>query len=306
MLVDNVEITIEGGHGGAGKVSFGKAKKSGPDGGDGGRGGDLYFRSSSDLTLLNQFTQKKYFRAGDGGNGDKLKRFGKKGDDLEILVPVGTEIIEKETGWTIHEFSEVDDRKLICKGGLGGHGNDYFKSPRNTTPKKAQTGLAGVKYEVTLNLRLIADYGLIGLPNSGKSSLLNELTMANAKVGNFAFTTLEPNIGVIPNSGKIIADIPGLIEGASTGKGLGIKFLKHIEKVKTLIHCVSAESSDYERDYQTVRNEMASYNNLLAKKDEIVLITKSDLVKTKPKFKNAKLVSIYDPASIDKLIDMLM
>jgi GTP-binding protein len=306
MLIDKIDITIEGGHGGAGKVSFGKLKKSGPDGGDGGKGGDLYFEANSDLTLLNQFTTKTHIKAQDGFPGERLNRTGKKGQDLVVFIPIGTEIIEKETNWVIYDFKETGERKLVCNGGIGGHGNAFFKNSRNTTPLKAQSGLPGDRYEVTLNLKLIADFGLIGLPNSGKSSLLNELTKANAKVGNFSFTTLEPNIGVIPDSRKIIADIPGLIEGASSGKGLGVRFLKHIEKVKTLIHCISSESDNFERDYEVVRNELIKYGQGLELKREIIVFTKSDLVNKKLKFKNSINVSIYDPYSINNLQKILI
>lgn len=305
MFVDGVDVLVEAGHGGAGRVSFGKMRKSGPDGGNGGKGGDIYFKSSSDLTLLNQFTSKTYFKAQDGEMGGRMNRTGKKGKDTEIVIPVGTSIIEKNTGWTIFEFTEKDQLKLICKGGIGGKGNTEFKSSRNTTPMNAQKGLPGEKFEVTLNLKLIADFGLIGLPNAGKSSLLNELTKANAKVGNYSFTTLSPNIGVMPYTGKILADIPGLVEGASNGKGLGIKFLKHIEKVKVLIHCISAESNNFEKDYKTVRNELKSYGSGLDSKKEIILITKSDLINVHKKFKSALYVSIYDFESLKKLKKLL-
>ncbi len=305
MLIDNVDIIIEGGHGGAGKVSFGKAKKSGPDGGDGGKGGDLYFESVNDLRLLNQFLTKKHVRAEDGYPGDRLNKTGKNGNDLTIYIPTGTQVIEKQTGWVINDFVNPSIKKLMCKGGLGGHGNAFFKNSRNTTPLKAQGGLPGDKYEVTLDLKIVVDYGLIGLPNSGKSSLLNELTGANAKVGNFPFTTLEPNIGVVSKTKKIIADIPGLIDGASKGKGLGTKFLKHIEKVRVLIHCISSESEDFDKDYKIVRNELKNYGKQLDKKPELILITKSDLLSSKTKFKNSLNISIYDPESIDKLLSLL-
>lgn len=299
MLIDKAEITVRGGHGGAGCVSFGFLRQSGPDGGNGGRGGDVYMRSTSDLTLLNQFTSKFDFAAPNGENGTKNKKTGKGGDDIELLVPVGTVVINKESGEEMFEFKYVDQRELIAKGGNGGWGNFEFRNPTRTTPDFAKPGLPGQKLDIILNLKLIADYGLIGLPNAGKSSLLNELTRAQAKTANYPFTTLTPNLGAIGS--KFIADIPGLIEGASTGKGLGIGFLKHIEKVKILLHCISSESEDIERDYNIVREELAKYNKELLKKKELIIITKSDILKDKIKFKNSINVSIHDWDSIESL-----
>lgn len=312
MLVDKAEITVRGGHGGAGCVSFGFLRQSGPDGGNGGRGGDLYIRSTSDLTLLNQYTSKFDFAASNGENGTKNKKTGKGGDDLELLVPVGTVVINKDTGEEIVEFTKVDQKELIAKGGNGGWGNYEFRSPTRTTPDFAKPGLPGEKLNIILNLKLIADYGLIGLPNAGKSSLLNELTRAQAKTANYPFTTLTPNLGAIGS--KFIADIPGLIEGASWGKGLGIEFLKHIEKVKVLLHCISAESDDMKRDYNVVRDEMGKYNKALLDKKEIIIITKSDLVDQKDLanrlkksgIKSSLFVSIHDWDSIEGLKKLLI
>lgn len=304
MLVDKAEITVRGGHGGAGCVSFGFLRRSGPDGGNGGKGGDLYIKSTSDLTLLNRFISKFDFSAPNGENGSKNKKTGKSGDDIELLVPVGTMVINKETGKVIVEFTKVDQRELIAKGGNGGWGNYEFRSPTRTTPDFAKPGLPGEKFDIILNLKLIADYGLIGLPNAGKSSLLNELTRAQAKTANYPFTTLTPNLGAIGS--KFIADIPGLIEGASTGKGLGIEFLKHIEKVKVLLHCISAESDDLDRDYKIVRNEMGKYNKELLNKKELIIITKSDLSKNKIRFKKSISVSIHDWDSIENLKKLLI
>lgn len=312
MLIDRVEITIEAGHGGAGRVSFGSGK-SGPSGGTGGKGGDFYFRSSSDITLLNQFSSEFYFKAENGEAGGKFNKTGKGGKDLELLVPVGTSIINKETGELILELTKVDQRELICKGGIGGKGNNEFKSPRRTTPEFAQPGLPGEKFEVILSLKLIADYGLIGLPNAGKSSLLNELTKAKAIVANYPFTTLFPNIGAIGN--KFIADIPGLIENAALGKGLGIGFLKHIEKVSVLLHCISTESEDILRDYKVIRSELGKYNKELLSKKEVIILTKTDLVDKKDLNKKIKIlnkiskevypVSIHDWEAIEKLKNLI-
>lgn len=302
MLIDNVFVKFNAGHGGAGKISFKRLGK-GPDGGTGGKGGDFYVVSSSDLSLLNQFSRKSTISAEDGENGGFNIMTGKRGADIEVKLPVGTSLIDQKTGKTILELTEPNQRVKLLKGGLGGRGNFEFRSSKNTSPKKAQKGLPGESLNLILDLKLIADFGLIGLPNSGKSSLLNELTGSTAKTANYAFTTLEPNLGVL--NGKIIADIPGLIEGASSGKGLGIRFLKHIEKVKVLIHCIDSTSDDYKRDYEIVRKELGEFNPELLKKKEVILLTKSDMVTKKKKFKKATNISIYDPDAIDNLKNML-
>jgi GTP-binding protein len=309
MFVDIVEIKVEGGHGGAGIVSFGKRSHSGPDGGSGGKGGNIYMEGESDLTLLGQFSRKTNFIADAGYPGGANKRTGKNGNDLLIKIPVGTTVVDKQSGKTIFEFNIIGQKELICYGGKGGKGNYEFRSSRRTTPEFAQPGLRGEKKDLVLNLKLIADFGLIGLPNAGKSSLLNELTKAKAKIANYPFTTLSPNLGVFDE--KIIADIPGLIEGASTGRGLGISFLKHIEKVKVLLHCISSESNNPAKDYKIIRDELIKYNKKLVKKHEIILITKSDLVEKKElnKFesklenlsKDMCRVSIHDWESLEKL-----
>jgi GTP-binding protein len=309
MLIDNAEVVFKGGHGGSGITSFGKIESSGPDGGNGGRGGDLYVIVSSDLTLLNQFTQKTILNAGNGRNGKKDKMSGLQGKDLEIFLPFGTSIIDKATGTTLYELDKVGERILVCSGGLGGRGNWEFRSAVKQAPMYHQPGLPGEEKELILSLKLIADFGIVGLPNSGKSSLLNELTNAHAKIADYPFTTLSPNLGVCEN--KFLVDIPGLIEGSSEGKGLGIRFLKHIEKVSVILHCISSESSDLNEDYDTFRTEIGKYNPKLLKKTEIVLLTKSDLLdkkmvekdikKLKTKAKKVLAVSIHDWESLQKL-----
>lgn len=313
MFIDEVDISLKGGHGGPGKVSFGKKAKSGPDGGNGGKGGDVYFEAVDDITLLSQFISKKYFRADNGDPGDRNRKSGKDANDLIIKLPVGTSIIDKETGKTLFEMTKVDQKELVCKGGKGGRGNYEFRSSRKTTPMFSQPGLPGQMKKLSLILKLIANFGLIGLPNAGKSSLLNELTNAKSKVSNYPFTTLTPNLGVFDR--KLIADIPGLIEGASQGRGLGISFLKHIEKVGLILHCISSETQKPLSDYKTIRNELFNYNGKLLEKQEIILITKSDLVDVKTIenikkslndiSKNILAVSIYDPESIVKLKELL-
>ncbi|MBI4058623.1 GTPase ObgE [Candidatus Microgenomates bacterium] len=303
MLVDEAEIIIKGGHGGTGRVSF-RRKMGGPDGGDGGRGGSIYVKATSDIYGLQQYLSKKSWEAENGGRGGSEISSGANGKDLLLTMPVGT-LLTNEKGEEI-ELSQVDQELLLAKGGLGGRGNESFKSSTNTTPKYAQPGLPGEEKKLKLKLKLIADFGLIGLPNAGKSSLLNELTSAGAKVGDYPFTTLEPNLGVL--KGKVLADIPGLIEGASEGKGLGHKFLKHIEKVKLLLHCISSESEDPLRDYKIVRRELAKFNPELLDKREIILMTKSDLAEIKlKKIGNKEVIpiSIHNWDSIQNLIKIL-
>jgi len=313
MLVDEVTITIKAGDGGLGAVSFGKGAKSGPDGGNGGDGGNLYFKASSDLTLLEQFHPDQTVSAENGHNGGKDKMFGKKGADLEILVPIGSKVTDLNTK-VVFEFNKVGDKTLLCKGGTAGIGNFELRSSKITTPKFSTPPTPGQTRKIEINLRFIADYGLIGLPSSGKSSLLNELTNAKAKTAEYHFTTLSPNLGVLPNK-KIIADIPGLVEGASRGKGLGIKFLKHIQRVNLLLHCVSSDSTNPVSDYEVVRKELGEFNKSLLKKKELILLTKSDLmdekgikkIKLKLKDLNQEIIStsIHDESSLESLLKIL-
>ena len=249
--------------------------------------------------------------AQNGEAGGKKDKSGADAGDLTLIMPIGTFITDEE-GDEI-ELDEIGKKVLLAKGGLGGKGNAFFKSPRNTTPRYAQPGLRGEEKKLNLKLKLIADFGLIGLPNAGKSSILNELTNAGAKIGDYPFTTLEPNLGML--NGKVIADIPGLIEGASEGKGLGHKFLKHIEKVKLLLHCISSESDNPISDYTIIHKELKEYSSILLEKQEIILLTKSDLIKDndlKKKLKSlAKTkkqiisVSIHDWESLQLLIKIL-
>ncbi len=311
MLIDEVHISIKAGDGGDGRVSFYNdafRPKGGPDGGIGGDGGSIYFEAVSDVTKLNQFRHAKVYSAGRGEQGGQNNRTGKNGEDLIIQVPVGT-LVTYDNGTSV-ELTEIGQKVLMAKGGSGGRGNFCFKSSTNQTPKERELGFKTQTKKLFLQLKLIAQIGLIGLPNAGKTSLLNELTSANARVANYAFTTLEPNLGVM-KSGLIIADIPGLIEGAATGKGLGDKFLKHVERTSLLIHCVAADSVDPLKDYQTVRQELASYSSNLAKKPEIIVLTKIDTLEPKEISKIQKLIkaeiitSIIDPDSIKNLNDLI-
>jgi len=276
MFIDDITITLQAGNGGDGMVAFNKNLMSlGPTGGSGGSGGNIFFEGVSDLNALSHFRFKKVFAAENGQHGRHQFRDGRDGEELTLYVPVGTVIHNLSTGKDT-EITKIQERVLGAKGGHGGKGNFLFRSSRHTSPEKFQPGLPGERFQIRLELKLIADVGFIGLPNVGKSSLLKELTHANPKVANYPFTTLEPNLGVYYE--LILADIPGLIEGASQGKGLGHKFLRHIERTKILFHFVSADSKDPLADYQTVRNELETYNPELVKKPEYIFLSKSDTI----------------------------
>lgn len=289
MLVDDVIIEVRGGNGGKGAVAFDKnILARGPTGARGGNGGNVYMEGVADVSALNQFRFKKKLEAENGKDGRSQFRDGTNGKDLFLKVPVGT-VIYNFTNSSRDEITKIGERVLVARGGKGGKGNFHFKSSRNTTPKEFQPGLPGERFEIRLELKLIADVGLIGLPNVGKSSWLNTLTNAKSKVANYRFTTLEPHLGVYYE--LILADIPGLIEGAAEGKGLGIKFLRHIERTRTLFHFVSAESEHPETDYKTVRKELEAYNSELALKEEFVFLSKKDILSESEAEKKAKDLS---------------
>lgn len=311
MLVDDVILVIKAGNGGDGAATLlrnGQTSKGGPDGGNGGNGGDIYFQGSHNISDLSEFRFKKKITAQNGIPGKKQNLYGANAEHRTIFVPLGVEITDVASGVSV-EISDIVTPVLLAKGGKGGRGNNEFKSATNQTPMYAEKGTMGEEKELHLSLRLIADIGLVGLPNAGKSSLLAVLTRATPKIGNYPFTTLEPNIGMF---GKHpIADIPGLIEGASRGRGLGTGFLRHIEKTKMLLHCIDATTNEPKIAYEAVRKEFEQYNPLLLEKQEIILLTKTDLTdekllkKTVAIFKKMKkdvlLCSIYDPKSIDAL-----
>lgn len=311
MLIDDVEITIQAGKGGDGLVHFFTDRwrpKGGPDGGNGGNGGSVYFKAVSDISKLHQFRHEKEFHAPDGEKGGPNQRSGKYGQDLYIEIPIGS-VVTYDNGTQV-ELETAGQTIMAAKGGRGGKGNFHYRSSTNQTPQEHTLGIVPPVRRLHIQLKLIADIGLIGLPNTGKSSLLNELTSSHAKVANYAFTTLEPNLGVT-KGGSIIADIPGLIEGASEGRGLGYKFLKHIERTKILVHCLSAQSEDIMADYKIVRHELDNYSSILASKPEIVIITKADTLDEKSLHKLMKLTkaslstSIVDDKSIKKLNDLI-
>ncbi|MDP3727619.1 MAG: GTPase ObgE [bacterium] len=294
MLIDDITITVRAGDGGKGAVSFNKnLNQYGPVGGSGGAGGSIYFIGSSDLGVLRSYRFKKVFAAENGKDGRGQFRDGVDAEDLILPVPTGT-IIHNLATRVDQEVVRVGEPVLVARGGKGGRGNFHFRSSTNTRPKEFEYGKPGEHFLVRLELKLIADVGLIGLPNAGKTSLLNELTSASAKVGNYAFTTLEPNLGVFYE--LVLADIPGLIEGASGGKGLGMKFLRHIERTNTLFHLISAESDDPAGDYKIVRNELGQYAKALLKKKEYVLLSKSDLVAPAAVKKKAAALKKLNPS----------
>ncbi|HEX8932576.1 MAG TPA: GTPase ObgE [Patescibacteria group bacterium] len=310
MLVDNVTLQVKAGDGGNGASTFlrnGLTSRGGPDGGNGGNGGNIYFQGSNNTWDLKEFRFKKEIRAQDGTSGRNQKMFGKNAPNLTVLVPLGTQITDQETGRII-EITDTISPYLVALGGLGGRGNAEFKSATNQAPIFAENGTKGEAKTFHLELKLIADIGLIGLPNAGKSSLLAVLTHANPKIGNYPFTTLEPNLGVLDH--YTLADIPGLIEGASKGKGLGFQFLKHIEKTKIIVHCIDITDPEPLKTYAIVRKEFQEYNEALLEKPEIILLTKTDLVEAKEVAKKIKLfkkthehvlsVSVFDDASIEE------
>ncbi len=321
MLIDDVIIKVEAGDGGKGAVAFNKNLMSlGPAGASGGKGGSVYAEGASDLNALGQFRYEKDVKAQDGAGGRSQFRDGADGADRILKIPVGTtiQIINSERGrkigtGNIQEVLGIGQRILLARGGIGGRGNFHFRSSTNTTPREFEEGKPGERFTMRLELKLIADVGLIGLPNAGKSSLLNELTKASAKVANYPFTTLEPNLGA--HYELILADIPGLIEGASVGKGLGIKFLRHIERTAILFHLVSAESEQAVKDYKAIKKELKVYSKELAQKFEYVFLSKSDLVQPKElKKKIAALkkmnprilaISIHDWDSMEKVKKIL-
>ena len=277
-LVDERTIHVAAGKGGDGVVRWRREKYKefgGPAGGDGGKGGDVIVCGVRDLSYLGKYQEGQKFRAEDGESGRASSQHGKNGKDLVIFVPVGSVLTHVETGRTC-EIVREGEEVVVARGGKGGFGNEHFKSATNQAPKEATRGEAGERGTWRIELRLIADAGLVGLPNAGKTSLLNALTNARRKVGAYAFTTLEPALGV--HYGVVLADIPGLIEGAAQGKGLGHAFLRHIARTKVLVHCVSLEEEDLARAYRTVRRELAAFNPALAAKREVLALTKSDTV----------------------------
>lgn len=286
-FIDEVKIEIESGSGGNGCISFRREKyvpRGGPDGGDGGRGGDVYFEADEGLNTLLHFRGRRRYKAQDGEAGAGTMRNGKYGEDLVIKVPVGTAVKNLASNQVICDLTEHGQRELVLQGGQGGLGNIHFKSSTNQVPRRATEGGASEMMEIQLELRLLADIALVGMPNAGKSTLIAAISAAKPKIADYPFTTLEPNLGVVSLGEEtfVVADIPGLVEDAAEGKGLGIKFLKHIERTRAFVHlidiswCLEGEEFDALEQYVTIRGELERYNPELLNKREIICLTKID------------------------------
>ncbi|MFO7447092.1 MAG: GTPase ObgE [Ignavibacteriaceae bacterium] len=297
MFIDYAEIEIKAGNGGSGAVTFRREKyvpKGGPSGGNGGKGGDIIIEAHHNLSTLLDFRYKKNYSADKGDIGGSARKDGKNGEDIIITVPVGTVIKDAETGKVLFDMNENNMRVVAAKGGRGGKGNSNFATPTNQAPRYAESGKKGETRKIVLELKLIADVGLVGFPNAGKSTLISTISAARPKIADYPFTTLEPNLGIVnykDYQSFTVADIPGIIEGAHEGKGLGHKFLRHIERTKILLFLIDITSDDYQRDFKVLYNELKSYSPELAKKKKIVALSKADLVEEKDaeKLKKKKL-----------------
>ena len=321
-FLDQVKIFIKAGDGGSGSPSFRREKFiefGGPDGGDGGKGGSIIFKSERNLNTLIDFRYQQHFKAEKGGNGSGKNKTGRGGESLYLKVPVGTQVFEEDNKTLIFDFKKENEEYVAAVGGRGGFGNTRFKSSTNRAPKKFTKGHLGEEFWIWLQLKTIADIGIIGLPNAGKSSLLASITSANPKIANYKFTTLNPNLGVAIYDDKEItlADIPGLIEGAHAGIGLGIKFLKHIERCKTLLHLIDINNKDLVNSYMQVRIELEKYSKSLLKKNELIVFNKIDLISKKnledkkEKFikkikKNVLTLSTLNKSSVSQLKSKLI
>ena len=285
-FLDQIKIHVKAGNGGDGSPSFRREKFiefGGPDGGDGGKGGSVILKSERNLNTLIDYRYQQHHKAKRGENGMGQNRTGKSGEDLILKVPIGTQVFEEDNKTLVYDFTKLKEKFVAAAGGKGGLGNTRFKSSTNRAPRKFTKGIYGEEFTIWLQLKTIADIGIIGLPNAGKSSLLASITNANPKIANYQFTTLNPNLGVASYDDKevTIADIPGLIEGAHEGTGLGIQFLKHIERCKSLLHLIDITNNDLEKSYNEVKNEIKNYSSDLLKKKELIVLNKIDLVDEK-------------------------
>jgi len=282
-FLDQVKIYVKAGNGGDGSPSFRREKfieYGGPDGGDGGSGGSVILKSEQNLNTLIDYRYQQHHKAKRGENGSGQNRTGKGGEDLILKVPLGTQVFEEDNKTLIYDFTKIGEEFIAASGGRGGLGNTRFKSSTNRAPRKYTKGTLGEEFTIWLQLKTIADIGIIGLPNAGKSSLLAAITNANPKIANYQFTTLNPNLGVASYDDKeiTIADIPGLVEGAHKGTGLGIQFLKHIERCKSLLHMIDVTNDDLKKSYKQIKNELKKYSTKLSKKKELVVLNKVDLI----------------------------
>ena len=305
MFIDSAKIHVKAGDGGNGVVSFRREKyvpKGGPDGGDGGNGGSVYIVSDRNLTTLLDFRYAPHYKAERGAHGQGSRKTGLSGNDVVIKVPCGTLIKDAETGEVLGDLTEHGAKLLVAKGGKGGRGNQHFATPTNRAPRYAEPGEPGEERTLELELKLLADVGLVGFPNAGKSTLISVLSAAKPKIADYPFTTLEPNLGIVryqDYKSFVMADIPGIIEGASEGKGLGLKFLKHIERTKVLAILLPANSPDLKREYNILMNELKKFSPVLAEKPKVVVISKMDIAPegfVLPKFRGVKVVPISSVA----------
>lgn len=284
MFIDYAEIEVKAGDGGSGLISFRREKyvpKGGPAGGDGGKGGDVILEAHHNLHTLLDFRYQKKYRAENGDKGGTSLKDGKNGKDVIIKVPVGTIIRDSESNEILADLDSDGKRFIAARGGKGGRGNSKFATPTNQAPRYAEPGLPGGELSLVLELKLIADVGLVGFPNAGKSTLISVISAAKPKIADYPFTTLEPNLGIVQYKDYqsfVVADIPGIIEGAHTGKGLGIKFLRHIERTGLLLFLIDVSSEDYQKEYDTLLNELDSYSSVLVNKKKIVALSKADLL----------------------------
>ena len=309
-FLDQVKIYIKAGNGGDGSPSFRREKFiefGGPDGGDGGNGGSIILKAERNLNTLIDFRYQQHHKAKRGDNGSGQNRTGKSGDDLILKVPLGTQVFEEDNKTLIYDFIKIGEEFVAATGGKGGLGNTRFKSSTNRAPRKFTKGTVGEEFTIWLQLKTIADIGIIGLPNAGKSSLLAAITNANPKIANYQFTTLNPNLGVANYDDKevTIADIPGLIEGAHKGTGLGIQFLKHIERCKSLLHMIDITNNDIKKSYDQVKTELKNYSTKLSKKKELIVLNKTDLIdekKVKDIVKNFSIIFLTLFLSIKSIL----
>ena len=303
-FLDQVKIYIKAGDGGDGSPSFRREKFiefGGPDGGDGGYGGSVILKAERNLNTLIDYRYQQHHKAKRGDNGSGQNRTGKSGENLVLKVPLGTQVFEEDNKTLIYDFIKIGEEFVAANGGRGGLGNTKFKSSTNRAPRKFTKGTSGEEFTIWLQLKSIADIGIIGLPNAGKSSLLAAITNASPKIANYQFTTLNPNLGVANYDDKeiTVADIPGLVEGAHKGTGLGIKFLKHIERCKSLLHLIDITNEDIKKSYKQVKKELKSYNSKLSKKRELIVLNKIDLL-NKDQIK--KIINDFEKSTKSEII----
>ena len=306
-FLDETKIFVKSGDGGDGCVSFRREKNiamGGPDGGDGGRGGDVVLEGSGSLNTLIDFRYKQHIKGGRGGHGMGKNRTGSKGKSVTVKIPVGTQVLEEDRKTLLADITEAGQQVVIARGGDGGFGNTHFKSATNQAPRRANPGYPGTEFWLWLRLKLIADAGLVGLPNAGKSTLLTAVSRAHPKIGDYPFTTVHPNLGVVYIGDRtggdefVLADLPGLIEGANEGAGLGTRFLGHVERCRVLVHLIDGTLDDVAGAYQTVRREVEAYGGSLAEKPELVALNKADALSDEDKAEKQELLALASGAEV--------